>query len=141
MPTAISALCPQPGVNFINILHAHFAPIFLHQKMSNPKHSFVIFCAKISYQKSACIILMKLMAAGSTRTLTLPGAHLSQALSQIPFSINCQIFFEELPKIWQTQSRNCLSVPASVIFFIQSNSVIANSSGPTKFFRYNRGLL
>jgi len=38
------------GVNFINILHTHFAPIFWHQKISNPKHSFVIFVAKISAQ-------------------------------------------------------------------------------------------
>ncbi len=38
------------GVNFINILLALFSPIFWRQKISNPKHSFVIFGAKILSQ-------------------------------------------------------------------------------------------
>jgi len=46
--------------NFINILRAHFGPIFLCQKISNPKHSFVIFGAKILYEKCARKMLMKL---------------------------------------------------------------------------------
>jgi len=36
-----------PRVNFINILLAHFAPIFLSQKISNLKHSYAIFGTKI----------------------------------------------------------------------------------------------
>jgi len=47
-------------VNFINILPAHFAPIFWCQKNLNPKQSFVIFGAKILYKKSAHKMLMKL---------------------------------------------------------------------------------
>jgi len=35
------------GVNFINIIRTLFLPIFWRQKKSNPKHSFVIFGAKI----------------------------------------------------------------------------------------------
>jgi len=49
-----------PVVNFINILHANFGPIFLRQKFLNPKHSFVIFGAKILYKKRARKTLMKL---------------------------------------------------------------------------------
>jgi len=40
-------------VNFINILHAHFALICLRQKILNPKHSFEIFGAKILYKKTS----------------------------------------------------------------------------------------
>jgi len=49
-------------VNFINVLCAHFctkvfsAAFFL---VSNPKHSFVIFGAKILYEKRVCKTLMK----------------------------------------------------------------------------------
>jgi len=43
--------------------HQHFAraflPIFWHQKISNPKHSFVIFGAKILYKKHEHKMLMK----------------------------------------------------------------------------------
>jgi len=37
-------------VGFINILHALFFPDILAPKISSPKHSFVIFGAKISAQ-------------------------------------------------------------------------------------------
>ncbi len=40
------------GVNFINILRAHFSPIFWCKKISNPKHSFLIFGAKILAKKA-----------------------------------------------------------------------------------------
>jgi len=44
--------------------HQHFMriflPIFWHQKFSNPKHNFVIFGSKISYQKCTHKLLMKL---------------------------------------------------------------------------------
>jgi len=39
-------------VNFINISCAIFLPIFWPQKISNPKHSFVVFGAKISTQNA-----------------------------------------------------------------------------------------
>jgi hypothetical protein len=51
------------GVNFINILCTHFALIFWHQIISNPKHSFVIFDAKILYKKHSSKTLMKMTAA------------------------------------------------------------------------------
>jgi len=41
------------GVNFINILREHFPTIFLLQKISNPKHSFVIFGPKMSAQNAS----------------------------------------------------------------------------------------
>jgi len=37
----------------------YFTPIFWRQKISNPKHSFVIFGAKILHEKHARIMLMK----------------------------------------------------------------------------------
>jgi len=40
-------------------MHA-FLPIFWRQKISNPKHSFVIFGAKILYEKYERKMLMKL---------------------------------------------------------------------------------
>ncbi len=39
-----------PCVNFINILHTLFLTISWSQKMSNPKHSFLIFGIKIPAQ-------------------------------------------------------------------------------------------
>ncbi len=36
----------RSGVNFINILQSLFLPIFWRQKISNAKHSFVIFAPK-----------------------------------------------------------------------------------------------
>jgi hypothetical protein len=52
----------MPGVNFINILRAHFALIFWRQKILYPNHSFVIFGAKILYKKCTSKVLMKLFA-------------------------------------------------------------------------------
>jgi len=52
----------RPGVNFINVFSVLFALIFFRKKISNPKHSFVIFGAKILYEKLAHIMLMKLTA-------------------------------------------------------------------------------
>ncbi len=52
------------GVNFINILHGLFLPIFWCQKISNPKHSFEYFCAKILLKKLACKMLMKFTPVG-----------------------------------------------------------------------------
>jgi len=49
-----------PIVNFINILRTHFELIFWHQKISNPKQSFIIFGAKILYKKRVHKTLMKL---------------------------------------------------------------------------------
>jgi len=46
-------------VNFINILCSLFSPIFWRQKISNPKHGFVIFGTKILYKKCARKMLMK----------------------------------------------------------------------------------
>jgi len=48
-------------VNFINILRTLFSPIFWRQKISNPKHSFVIFGAKLMYEKYTRKILMILV--------------------------------------------------------------------------------
>jgi hypothetical protein len=47
-------------VNFINILDAHFVPIFWRQKISKPNHSFIIFGTTISYEKHGHKTLMKL---------------------------------------------------------------------------------
>ncbi len=58
-PVSISKLL-TPGVNSINILCAHFVPIFWCQKISNPKHSLEIFGAKILYKKRKRKKLMKL---------------------------------------------------------------------------------
>jgi hypothetical protein len=43
----------QPGVNFIDILCALFLLLFRCQKISNPKHSFVIFGKNISAKKAS----------------------------------------------------------------------------------------
>jgi len=48
------------GVNFINVLHTHFLYKILEPKISNPKHSVVIFVAKILYEKRVRKTLMKL---------------------------------------------------------------------------------
>jgi len=53
-------------VNFINISHAHFAPIFWCQKISNPKHSFVIFGTQILHKICTNKTLMKLTHGGTT---------------------------------------------------------------------------
>jgi hypothetical protein len=47
-------------VNFINIICTHFLYKIFGAKTSNLKHSFVIFGAKISYDKCVCKMLMKL---------------------------------------------------------------------------------
>jgi len=52
----------SPGVNFINVLHGHFLYKIFDAKTSNPNYSFVIFGAKILYEKCACTSLMKLTA-------------------------------------------------------------------------------
>ncbi len=49
-----------PRVNFINILRAYFLYKILAPKISNPKHTFVIFGAKILYKKCACRMFKKL---------------------------------------------------------------------------------
>ena len=49
-----------PNVNFINILCVLFCQYFGAKKISNPKHSFVIFGPKIWYKKCARKMLMKL---------------------------------------------------------------------------------
>jgi len=48
------------GVNFINILPAHFSYKIFSAKISNPKVSFVVFDAKILYKKRMQKTLMKL---------------------------------------------------------------------------------
>jgi hypothetical protein len=57
---SFESLYALPSVNFIKILQACFLLVFWRQKISNPKHSFVIFNAKISYKKLARKRLMKL---------------------------------------------------------------------------------
>jgi len=48
-------------VSISSTFYARFlCPIFWRQKISNPKHSFVIFGAKILYKKCASKMLMKL---------------------------------------------------------------------------------
>jgi len=54
----------RPGVNFINILLVQIGQIFQRQKISNPKHSFVIFGAKVLIENRLSETLMKLMAVG-----------------------------------------------------------------------------
>ncbi len=49
-----------PGVNFINVLREHFLNKIFGAKISNPKVSFKVFCAKILYEKRALKMLMKL---------------------------------------------------------------------------------
>ncbi len=51
---------PILGVNFINVLRVCFLYKIFGAKISNPKHSFVIFGKKISYEKRYCKMLMKL---------------------------------------------------------------------------------
>ncbi len=58
--------CEYSGVNFINIICALFHLKFLGTKTSNPKHSFVIFGAKILYKQCVHKTLMKL-TPGRTR--------------------------------------------------------------------------
>jgi len=65
----VRAKKPQANVNEIDLrcqLHQHFtnifSAIFWRQKISNPKHSLVIFGAKISNEKRARKTLMKLTA-------------------------------------------------------------------------------
>jgi hypothetical protein len=48
-----------PGVYFINILHAHFVPIFLHQKLQSCVLGLKFFGAKMSAKKPIKL-LMKL---------------------------------------------------------------------------------
>jgi hypothetical protein len=74
----------QLGVNFINILHTLFAPIFLRQKISNPKHSFVIFGTKFCTKKRAHKILMKLII-GVTEILTKIEQLLNWPAIELPF--------------------------------------------------------
>jgi len=52
----------QPGVNFINVLCVRFLYEILLPKISNPKHSFVIFGAKITYKNCVLKMLMKLIS-------------------------------------------------------------------------------
>jgi len=49
-----------PGVNFINILRAYFLYESKLSSFSLVTFGFVIFGAKISYEKRACKMLMKL---------------------------------------------------------------------------------
>jgi hypothetical protein len=52
----------RSGVNFINILCLIFLYKIFGTKISNPKASFVVFGAKILYEKYARKTLMKLTA-------------------------------------------------------------------------------
>ncbi len=49
-----------PGVNFIKVLHTRFLYKILAPKITNPKHSFLIFGIKISYEKCSHKMLIKL---------------------------------------------------------------------------------
>jgi hypothetical protein len=54
-----------PGVNFIKILFATFAPIFLCQKITKPKHITREKLRKaLLYKKFECKMLMKLNCDG-----------------------------------------------------------------------------
>jgi len=48
------------GDHFINILSAHFSNKIFGAKISNPKHRFVIFGAKLLYEQCPRRMLMKL---------------------------------------------------------------------------------
>jgi len=52
----------QPGVNFINVIPAHFSYKIFGAKTSKTKHSFIIFGTKISCKKCARKTLMKMPA-------------------------------------------------------------------------------
>ncbi len=56
----------EPGVNFINVICARFLYKIFGAKTSDPKHSFVIFGAKIVYEKRVRKTLMKLTPEVST---------------------------------------------------------------------------
>ncbi len=81
--------------------HQHFMsaflPIFWCQKISNPKHSFVIFGAKILWEKCASKTLMKLTAGELASELENPNEHwdnivLSHSQTSIPslFTSGCE---------------------------------------------------
>ncbi len=50
----------MPGVNFMNVLCSRFLYEIFGAKISNPKHSFVICCAKNLLERQARKTLMKL---------------------------------------------------------------------------------
>jgi len=79
----------MPGVNFINILRAHFALIFWRQKILYPNHSFVIFGAKILYKKCMSKVLMKLFPGVNFTNI------LQAAFSRFFFWLQSLYFFVE----------------------------------------------
>jgi len=52
------------GVNFINILLVHFAPIFRHKKITKPNIGREKLVNLLSNEERACKMLMKLTPAG-----------------------------------------------------------------------------
>jgi len=70
----------------------HFEPIFCQQKISNPKHSFVIFAAKILYKKCSREMLMPLTPTPVQAARKMLVKLAPDQLQSISSMLNAQIF-------------------------------------------------